>query len=94
MHARHRACRLDIDACDGRMRVRAASKSDVQHVGQGDVVEKVALPCQQGRVFQPRHAFTDDAPQRWLHLQIFFLERTGSLEQILGCAVFDKRLVF
>ena len=61
MHAGQLTRRRRVDREDLAARDGAAREGDMQHAGQGDVVDKLAAAGQQARVFLARHALADVA---------------------------------
>ena len=54
MDAGHGAGRRAVDAADAGVAVRAAHEGRVQRAGQAHVIDKLAPPGQQRRVFEAR----------------------------------------
>ena len=49
-----------VDRPDARMRVRAAQRRRMRHIGQHDVVDEAAAPGQEARILLAQHARADD----------------------------------
>ena len=54
VNARHRSGRRAVDAANAGVAVGAADESRVQHAGQVHVIDELAAPGEQGRVFEAR----------------------------------------
>jgi hypothetical protein len=62
MHARGRACRVRVDAVDGRVGVRRAHEHRRQRARQSDVVDEAAFASQQRRVLDPDRSGAEAFP--------------------------------
>ena len=58
-HARCRGSAAEVDRFDARMRHRTAHECDMQHSGQREIGDVLALPAQQPVIFPARHRLPD-----------------------------------